>query len=128
VDPDIIPTLVAVKPPAEGLLAAFGRLMRDHYGAQLYLFGSRVRREAHLGSDYDIVAVSEVFATQSALRRAPNRRDLWRRAGGWGVALDLHCSTPQEFRAELRASGYLGQAKARGELRIIRSGSRRPAA
>jgi hypothetical protein len=128
VDPDIIPTIVAVRPPVEGLLAAFGRLMRDHHGAQLYLFGSQVWRDAHLGSDYDIVAVSEVFATQSPLPRAANRRDLWRRAGGWGVALDLHCYTPQEFRAELRASGYLGQAKARGELRIIRSGSRRPAA
>jgi predicted nucleotidyltransferase len=125
---DIIPADVAVSPPAEGLLAAFSRLMRDRYAARLYLFGSRVRGDIHLGSDYDIVAVSEGFATQPPLERAPDRRDLWRRAGGWGIALDLHCYSPREFRAELRAAGYLGQAKARGELRPIRAGITRTAA
>ncbi len=53
---DIIPADVAVKSPPEGLLAAFSRLMRDHYDARLYLFGSQSRGDNHLGSDYDIVA------------------------------------------------------------------------
>ncbi|MBI2941591.1 MAG: nucleotidyltransferase domain-containing protein [Chloroflexi bacterium] len=90
--------------------------MRERYGARLYLFGSRARGTARLGSDYDVVAVAKAFAEQPLLRRALDRGELWRKAGGWRIALDLHCYTPEEFREELAGPGYLGQAKARGEL------------
>ena len=90
--------------------------MRDRYGARVYLFGSRARGAARPESDYDLVAVAESFASEPVLRRAINRRELWRQAGGWRIALDLHCYTPREFREELVGLGFLGQAKRRGEL------------
>lgn len=116
---DIVPAVVAVKPPPEGLLPAYARLLDARYRATLYLFGSRARGSSRPDSDYDLVAVSDAFATQPLWARAPDRRVLWRRAGGWGVPLDLHCYTEDEFRKELSGSGYLAQAKARGELRRI---------
>lgn len=119
---DIVPAVVAVKPPSEGLLPAYAHLLHARYGATLYLFGSRTRGSPRPDSDYDLVAVSDAFATQPLWARAPDRRVLWRRAGGWGVPLDLHCYTRDEFRRELSGSGYLAQAKARGELRRISAG------
>jgi stress-induced morphogen len=90
--------------------------MRQRYGARLYLLGSRARGAAGAESDYDIVAVSPAFAMERRVVRAPDRYQLWREAGGTGIGLDLHCYTPEEFRAELAGLGYLGQAKRRGEL------------
>lgn len=125
---DPVSALTALNASAEELLGTFSRLMHERYGARLYLFGSRARGNARIESDYDIVAVSDAFAAQPLLRRAMDRRDLWRRAGGWGTSLDLHCYTTSEFRAELRGHGYLSQAKARGELHLIRPARRQPAA
>ena len=90
--------------------------MRRHYYADLYLFGSHSRGTASPHSDYDLVAVSAFFAEQPILRRALDRRKLWREAGGWGIPLDLHCLTPEEFAAETGGFGYLGAAKRSGEL------------
>jgi len=100
----------------EELLIRFARLMRERYGARVFLFGSRARRTNRPDSDYDLVAVARAFCKQPVLRRALDRRQLWLEAGGWRKALDLHCYTPEEFREELAGLGYLGQAKARGEL------------
>lgn len=97
-------------------LVRFAVLMRQRYGARLYLFGSRVRGTADAESDYDIAAVAPAFATERRVVRAPDRYNLWREAGGSGIGLDLHCYTPEEFRAELGGLGYLGMAKRRGEL------------
>ncbi|MBI2864940.1 MAG: nucleotidyltransferase domain-containing protein [Chloroflexi bacterium] len=104
------------KPAQDELIARFARLMRSQYGARLYLFGSRARGTASSDSDYDIIAVSHAFAGQRRLGRAPDRYKLWREAGGWGISLDLHCYSPEEFRAELAGLGYIGMAKRRGEL------------
>ncbi|MBI4493936.1 MAG: nucleotidyltransferase domain-containing protein [Chloroflexi bacterium] len=90
--------------------------MRERYGARLYLFGSHARGTARKDSDYDLVAVSEAFTGQSRFERALDRRHLWRQAGGWGIPLDLHCYAPDEFRRAVRALGFLGQARVRGEL------------
>jgi hypothetical protein len=100
----------------EPLVAEFARLLRERYGARVYIFGSRVRGTNRSDSDYDLVAVAEAFGAQSRLARAPDRRALWRLAGGWGIGLDLHCYTPAEFRRQVRGLGYLGSARARGEL------------
>ena len=98
------------------LLSKFALLMRERYGARLLLFGSRARGMAHAESDYDLIAVARAFSQQRLLGRAPDRRKLWREAGGWGIGLDLHCFTPEEFRAELQGIGFIGQSKRRGEL------------
>ena len=63
-----------------------------------------------------MIAVVKSFAYQPITGRSPDRRKLWREAGGWGVGLDLHCYMPEEFREEIAGLGYLGQTKARGEL------------
>lgn len=114
--PNVAPASARQRPVREELLVKFARLMRKRYGARIYLFGSRARGTARPDSDYDLVAVAESFGSQPILRRALDRRDLWREAGGWRISLDLHCYTPAEFREELAGLGYLGQAKARGEL------------
>lgn len=100
----------------EVILTAFARLMREQYGARIYLFGSRASGTNRPASDYDVVAVAESFGQQPRLGRAQDRFVIWRQAGGWGAPLDLHCYTPAEFREELRGLGYLGQAKRRGQL------------
>ncbi|MBI4317694.1 MAG: nucleotidyltransferase domain-containing protein [Chloroflexi bacterium] len=104
------------------MIVRFARVMRKRYGARLYLFGSRARGTAHGESDYDLVAVAPAFGEQPLLGRAPDRRILWREAGGWGIGLDLHCYTPEEFREELAGLGYLGMAKRRGELIHVKVG------
>lgn len=103
----------------EAILTAFARLMRERYGARIYLFGSRARGTNRPSSDYDVVAVAEAFGQQPRLGRARDRFLIWHEAGGWGAPLDLHCYTPAEFREELRGLGYLGQAKRRGQLVAI---------
>jgi hypothetical protein len=100
----------------EKLIVEFARLMLERHSARLYLFGSRARGTAKSESDYDLVAVSIVFDGQNVFERALDRHDLWRQAGGWGIALDLHCYSPLEFRRQLGGLGYIGQAKRRGEL------------
>jgi hypothetical protein len=107
---------------SEQLLKRFAELMQERYGARIYVFGSRARKTEHKDSDYDVVAVAEAFAAQPRTRRVTDRRPLWRQSGGWGIGLDLHCYTPDEFRAELRGLGYLGQARRRGELREVAIG------
>lgn len=111
----------AADPAKEKLIVDFARLIRDRYGAGVYLFGSRARRSARPESDYDLVAVSQAFDRQSVFERALDRNILWRQAGGWGIGLDLHCNTPAEFRRQLAGLGYLGQAKRRGELIVVRA-------
>jgi len=98
------------------MLATYARLMAEQYGARLYLFGSRARGTTSPESDYDLVVVAESFAGQRRIARAPDRYRLWRKAGGFGISLDLHCYTPGEFREELAGLGYIGQASRRGEL------------
>jgi predicted nucleotidyltransferase len=106
----------------DGLLSKFATLVRERYGGRLYLFGSRARGTARPDSDYDLVTVARAFAKEPLLLRAIDRGDVWREAGGWRQALDLHCYTPEEFREELASPGYLAQAKARGELIEIKPG------
>ena len=98
------------------LQTKFARLLREKHGARVFLFGSRARGTAHPESDYDVVAISRAFEGQKRFQRAPDRYDLWHTAGGWGISLDLHCFTPQEFRRELAGLGFVGSAKRRGEL------------
>ncbi|MBI4319976.1 MAG: HEPN domain-containing protein [Chloroflexi bacterium] len=100
----------------DGLLVRFARLLRRRYGARTYLFGSRARGTAHADSDYDIVTVAQAFAGERRPFRARDRYELWYEAGGWGISLDLHCYTPEEFRKELAGLGFIGMAKRRGEL------------
>lgn len=105
----------------EELLARFACLMRERYGATLYLFGSRARGTGRADSDYDIVAVSKDFQQYRMTARAVGGWSLWLEAGGWGKGLDLHCLTPEEFREETRYGwGYLGGSKRRGELVRVR--------
>jgi len=104
------------------LVSEFARLMRDRYGARLFLFGSRARSTARPDSDYDMVAVAPAFAKQPLLARARDRSELWFAAGGWRKGLDLHCFTPREFREELAGLGYLSHARERGELIEVQPG------
>ena len=101
---------------SDPVLVRFAELMRDQYRADIYLFGSRSRGKHHVGSDYDLVAVSPSFAGQRRMLRALDRFDLWEQAGGRQLSLDLHCYTPEEFAEELDSLGYLGEADERGEL------------
>ncbi len=107
---------VRQSPAQDELLVKVARMMWKKYGARAYLFGSRARGTHHPESDYDIVMVARAFDGQRRIYRARERYKLWYEAGGWGVGLDLHCYTPEEFREELAGLGYLGQAKRRGEL------------
>jgi predicted nucleotidyltransferase len=109
-------TLNRRDPLSDRLVIRFAKLMRDRYGADLYLFGSRARRTGLHDSDYDFAAVSPAFAQQRDLYRALDRHRIWTEAGGYGIGLDLHCYTPEEFARELDSLGYLGEASQRGEL------------
>ncbi|MBI4318449.1 MAG: nucleotidyltransferase domain-containing protein [Chloroflexi bacterium] len=103
------------------LMQRFARIMRQRYGATLYLFGSRARGTAGPDSDYDIVAISESSRGQKRTARVLDRFYLWLEAGGWGESLDLHCYTPEEFRKQTRyGDGFLGHAKKQGEITVIR--------
>jgi hypothetical protein len=101
---------------SDRLVVRFAKLMRHRYGADLYLFGSRTRGTGDQDSDYDFVAVSPIFANEKDLYRALDRHRIWTEAGGYGIGLDLHCYTPEEFAQELDSLGYLGEASQRGEL------------
>jgi predicted nucleotidyltransferase len=103
-------------PVTDRLIVGFAKLMRDRYGAELYLFGSRARGMGARDSDYDFAAVSPAFAKERDLYRALDRHRIWTEAGGYGIGLDLHCYTPEEFARELDSLGYLGEASRRGEL------------
>lgn len=116
----ITPTTYRKAKTQEELIERFARVMRQRYGATLYLFGSRASSAAKPYSDYDLVAVAESFRQQKSTARAKDRLVLWYEAGGWGEGLDMHCYTPEEFREELAGLGYLGQAKRRRELTRIR--------
>lgn len=89
---------------------------------------ARARGTDSAESDFDVVAVSDAFSEQRKVNRAAARYKLWRQAGGWGLGLDLHCFTPQEFRRETAGLGYLGQARRRGELLLVRIGPNRQSA
>ncbi|MCL5961756.1 MAG: nucleotidyltransferase domain-containing protein [Chloroflexi bacterium] len=117
----VTPTPSAKSAVQEKLIVEFARLMRQGYGARVYLFGSRARGTAGPESDYDLVAVSRAFEEQSVFERALDRHVLWRQSGGWGIGLDLHCYTPAEFRRQIDGLGYLGQARRRGELIEVRT-------
>jgi hypothetical protein len=105
------------------LLSQFARLLGNRYGARVYLFGSRSRGDYRRDSDFDVVAVADAFGEQPRLGRARDRGDLWRAAGGSGIGLDLHCLTRAEFREETAGGfGAIGDARRRGELRLISRG------
>ena len=104
------------------LVVRFARLMRDRYGADVYIFGSRARGTGRPDSDYDFVAVAPAFEQQRDLYRALDRHRIWTEAGGYGIGLDLHCYTPEEFALEVDSLGYLGEASERGELIRIPAG------
>jgi predicted nucleotidyltransferase len=104
---------------SDPVVVRFAELMRDRYGADIYLFGSRSRGDHHVESDYDLVAVAPAFAGQRRMHRGLDRFDLWDEAGGRLLSLDLHCYTPEEFAQELDSLGYLGEADERGELMKI---------
>ncbi len=98
--------------------------MRDRYRATVYQFGSRARGSAGLHSDYDFVAVSELFENVKPGTRVGDRVLLWFEAGGWGEGLDLHCYTPEEFAKELDSGmGYLAEAARRSELVEVSPGA-----
>ena len=99
-------------PPA----VRFAQQMRDRYGADVYIFGSRARGANRGDSNYDFAAVAPAFAEQRDINRALDRFDIWDEVGGRGIGLDLHCYTPEEFALELDSLGYLGEASERGEL------------
>ena len=102
------------------VVTRFSTLMKERYGADLYAFGSRVQGLARDDSDYDLVAVARSFSGQRSFLRAPDRFHLWEQAGGFGLSLDLHCYTPEEFEEDLEGLGYLGEAAGRGELARMR--------
>lgn len=104
-----------MNPSEDPLVLRFAELMRERHHADLYFFGSRARGTAQVDSDYDLVAVGP-FAEAKRFLRAPDRYRLWQQAGGRGIGLDLRCYTPDEFRRELNSPGYLGEARASGEL------------
>ncbi len=101
---------------SDPVVVRFAELMRDRYGADIYLFGSRSRGDHRVESDYDLVAVAPAFAGQRRMHRALDRFDLWDEAGGRLLSLDLRCYTPEEFEQEMGSLGYLGEADERGEL------------
>lgn len=110
------------EPIDEALLIDFTKLLRSRYPhARVYLFGSRARGTPERYSDYDLIIVSQGFTGQRRLTRPVPLYALWRQAGGGGFrhAVDLHCYTPTEFRRNLRGLGFIGQAKRRGELRVV---------
>ncbi|MBI4321603.1 MAG: nucleotidyltransferase domain-containing protein [Chloroflexi bacterium] len=105
----------------EELIERFARIMRQRYGATMYLFGSRSRGTARPVSDYDMIAVSEAFRRDKRTARATDRLFLWWEAGGWGEGIDLHCYTPEEFRQEIESGmGYLADAWERCELTEVK--------
>jgi predicted nucleotidyltransferase len=119
--------IVASPITSDPLLQRFSRRLWNQYRAHVYLFGSRARGTQQAQSDYDLVAVAAAFVDVSPFRRCLDRDDHWLAAGGWRLALDLHCFTPEEFRREKAGLGYLGEAFRKGELLRIALGPRREA-
>jgi len=121
-------TAVVTRVDLDPVVVCFAELMQGRYGAEIYAFGSRGRGTARADSDYDLVAVSPSFAEQRSFLRVPDRYDLWQQAGGYGLGLDLHCYTPDEFDEEVEGLGYLGEARERGELIRIQLDPQEPCA
>jgi hypothetical protein len=106
---------------SDTILTLFAAEMKRRYGARVYLFGSRARGEARSDSDYDLIAVSDSFASEDRRwRRCPDRYQMWWQVGGWGKGLDLWCFTKREFAAQSRGLGFVGSASRRGEIVEVR--------
>lgn len=63
-------------------------------GAKVYLFGSRARGDYREHSDYDLIVVSAKFGKTHFLKRTGN---IWRNSDA-GIAADIFCYTPEEFK------------------------------
>ncbi len=74
--------------------------------AKIYLFGSRASAKAKPSSDYDLIIVSEGFGKVSFVNRPGV---IWRRT--WvGIAADLLCYTPKEFKQASKNSFVIKDA------------------
>ena len=73
------------------------------------LFGSRVRDDWLVDSDWDVILVSREFEGVKYMERAKRVSHLWK-AGG----LDLLCYTPEEFEEKKGRIGTVATAAAEG--------------
>ena len=78
-------------------LLRFARRLHDELGAErVLLFGSFARGTAYHDSDYDLIIVSDHFASIPPLQRQAGLRQMFYDVGGH-APMSLVCLTPEEF-------------------------------
>lgn len=91
----------------DGELKAFLKDIRRMYqDAKVYLFGSRARGDARPESDYDLIIVSRQFDKIPFVNRGGT---IWKNSQV-GIAADLVCYTPEEFKKISKTSYVLKDA------------------
>ncbi len=86
------------------------RIVRAFRPSEVWLFGSRVRGDALLDSDLDIVVVSDAFAGVPW----PNRTTRVLLAARAAAPLEILCYTPAEFRDKRTEFGIVQAAVEEG--------------
>lgn len=82
----------------------FAKALKKHMDVnQLILFGSRVRGDNFITSDYDFVLVSREFSGKPFIRRASPLYTLWHS----NCDLEVLCYTPGEWRRLKNKRGIL---------------------
>lgn len=81
-------------------------IRRLYYDAAIYLFGSRAKGDARKESDYDLIVVSNLFEKIPFVNRGGT---IWRNSKA-GIAADLVCYTPEEFKKISKTSYILKDA------------------
>ncbi len=76
------------------------------------VFGSRVRGEAHAGSDLDVIVVAQAFADIPFLKRMP----MLLRLARFPRHIDFLCYTPEEFEQVRSVSAVVNDALREGEV------------
>jgi uncharacterized protein len=87
------------------------RVRKDYEITEAILFGSRVRGEELVDSDYDVVLVSPDFEGIFFSQRSARMYDYWNH---WPLDIEPLCYTPEEFERKRSQIGIVGEAVKEG--------------
>ena len=86
------------------------RVLSEFGPAQVILFGSRARGDAHPNSDYDLIVVSVAFKCIRFYDRHVRIYTLL----PWNIDVDVICLTPEEFEARSKSLSIIAEAAREG--------------